>query len=98
MRGYDGTYRMQMEAGLYWNSGSKTPDSKAVPEVSAENSIIVPFYLNNGQLMFQPSNTPNGNDEYSYISAKYEVPLLFYNHCDYVYSKRADEEKKIKKV
>ena len=98
MRGYDGTYRAQMEAGLYWNSGSQTPDSIAVPEVSAENSILVPFYLDNGQLMFQPSNTPNGNGAYSYISAKYEVPLLFYNHCDYVYREQESEEEKIKKV
>lgn len=98
MRGYDGTYHAQMEAGLYWNSGSQTPDSTAVPEVSAENSILVPFYLDNGQLMFQPSNTPNGNSTYSHISAKYGVPLLFYNHCDYVYREQESEEEKIKKV
>lgn len=97
-RGYDGTYRAQMNAGLYWNSGSQTPDSVAVPEVSAENSILVPFYLNNGQLMMQPCNTPNGNSEFSYITAKYELPLLFYNHCDYVYRDREAEEEKIKKA
>ena len=98
MNGYDGTYRAQMNAGLYWNSGSQTPNSIAVPEVSAENSILVPFYLNNGQLMLQPCNTPNGNSEFSYISARYEVPLLFYNHCDYVYREMENEEKKIKKI
>ncbi len=98
MRGYDGTYSAQMNAGLYWNSGSQTPDSIAVPEVSAENSILVPFYLNNGQLMMQPCNTPNGNSEFSYITAKYELPLLFYNHCDYVYREREAEEEKIKKA
>ncbi len=98
MNGYDGTYRAQMEAGLYWNSGSQTPNSIAVPEVSAENSILIPFYLTNGQLMLQPCNTPNGNSAYSYISAKYETPLLFYNHCDYVYADMAGEEEKIKKA
>lgn len=97
-RGYDGTYRAQMNAGLYWNSGSQTPDSIAVPEVSAENSILVPFYLANGQLMMQPCNTPNGHSEFSYITAKYELPLLFYNHCDYVYRERESEEEKIKKA
>ncbi len=76
MSGYDGTYKSQFDAGLYWNSGSQTPNSIAVPEVSAENSILVPFYLDNGQLMLQPSNTPNGNSEFSAISAKYEVPIL----------------------
>ena len=98
MSGYDGTYKSQFDAGLYWNSGSQTPNSIAVPEVSAENSILVPFYLDNGQLMLQPSNTPNGNSEFSAISAKYEVPILFYNHCDYVYREQDSEEEKIKKV
>ena len=97
-RGYDGTYQKQFEAGLLWNSGSKTPDSEAVPEVSAENSILVPFYLDNGMLMLEPCNTPNGNSAYTYVSAKYELPLLFYNHCDYVYRERDEEEKKIKKA
>ena len=59
---------------------------------------FVPFYLDNGQLMLQPSNTPNGNSEFSAISAKYEVPILFYNHCDYVYREQDSEEEKIKKV
>lgn len=96
--GYDGTYRSQFESGLYWNSGSQTPDSIAVPEVSAENSILVPFYLDNGQLMLQPCNVPNGNALFADISAKYGVPLLFYNHCDYVYREQAGEEEKIKKA
>jgi hypothetical protein len=98
MTGYDGTYRAQMDAGLYWNSGSQTPNSTAVPEVSSENSILVPFYLNNGQLMLQPCNTPNGYDEYSDITANYELPLLFYNHCDYVYREQENEDKKIKEA
>jgi hypothetical protein len=97
-QGYDGTYRAQMEAGLYWNSGSQTPCSDAVPEVSAENSILVPFYLDNGQLMFQPCNVPNGKNEYAQITAKYGLPLLFYNHCDYVYREQEAEEEKIKAV
>ncbi len=97
-QGYDGTYRAQVEAGLYWNSGSQTPDSEAVPEVSAENSVLVPFYLDNGQLMFQPCNVPNGNTEYAEISAKYELPLLFYNHCDYVYREQEAENEKIQMV
>lgn len=98
MQGYDGTYAKQFEAGLLWNSGSQTPDSAAIPEVSAENTILIPFWLDNGLLMLEPCNTPNGNSFYSSLSAKYEVPLLFYNHCDYVYRERESEEEKIKKV
>lgn len=75
MSGYDGTYKSQFDADLLEQRFADL-NSIAVPEVSAENSIFVPFYLDNGQLMLQPSNTPNGNSEFSAISAKYEVPIL----------------------
>ena len=97
-QGYDGTYRHQYESGLLWNSGSQTPCSSAVPQISAENSLIIPFELSNGMLMLQPSNTPYGPELFSKTSAKYEVPLLFYNHCDYIYSDEENQEEQIKKV
>ena len=96
--GYDGTYKKQFEAGLLWNSGSKTPNSEAMPEASAENSILAPFYLDNGMLMLQPCTIPNGPQEYTRVSAKYELPLLFYNHCDYIYRDPDDEDNKIRLV
>lgn len=96
--GYDGTYRHQYESGLLWNSGSQTPKSSAVPQISAENSLIIPFELSSGMLMLQPSNTPYGPKLFSDTSAKYEIPLLFYNHCDYIYSDADNQEKQIKKV
>lgn len=97
-QGYDGTYRSQYASGLLWNSGSQTPSSGAVPQISAENSISVPFYLFGKMLMLQPSNTPYGEDRYSDITTKYELPLLFYNHCDYIYEKYDDQENQVKKV
>lgn len=98
---YDGTYRAQYESGLLWNSGSQTPSSGAVPQVSAENSITIPFYLfggTNDMLMLQPSNIPSGNPEYADIGAKYDVPMLFYNHCDHIFRDISEQEEQIKTV
>lgn len=96
--GYDGTYRNQYSSGLLWNSGSQTPKSSAVPQISAENSLIVPFELSSGTLMLQPSNTPYGPQLFSDISVNHEIPLLFYNHCDYIYENEENQEEQIKKV
>lgn len=102
MSGYNGTYLNELSSGLYWNSGSQTPNSIAVPQVSAENSINIPFYLissvKNGLLMLQPSNLPLGNSQYSALSAKYEIPLLLYSHCEYIYDNIAEQEEQVKKV
>lgn len=102
MSGYNGTYLNELNAGLYWNSGSQTPNSLAVPQVSAENSINIPFYLissvKDGLLMLQPSNIPYGNSYYAELSAKYEVPVLLYDHCDYIYNDASEQEAQIKKV
>lgn len=102
MSGYNGTYLNELNAGLYWNSGSQTPNSLAIPQVSAENSINIPFYLissvKDGLLMLQPSNIPYGNSCYASLSAKYEVPVLLYDHCDYIYNDKDEQEEQIKKV
>ncbi|MCC8169422.1 MAG: VCBS repeat-containing protein, partial [Oscillospiraceae bacterium] len=102
MSGYNGPYLNELNSGLYWNSGSQTPNSIAVPQSSAENSINIPFYLissvKDGMLMLQPSNIPYGNSAYSYLSAKYEVPILLYDHCDYIYDDESEQEEQIKKV
>jgi hypothetical protein len=102
MSGYNGTYLNELNSGLYWNSGSQTPNSLAVPQVSAENSINIPFYLissvKNGLLMLQPSNIPYGNSAYAYLSAKYEVPVLLYDHCDHIYSDQSEQEEQLQKV
>lgn len=90
MRGYDGTYRQQKNAGLLWNSASKTPDSYANPLGSAENAIAIPFYLDNGLMMLEPSAVPYGKSYYAEISARYGAPLIFYNNI-------ADEQEDILK-
>ena len=83
---YDGTFAAQSKAGLLWNSGSTLPESKVVPQNCAENAIPMPMYLDDLDfIVFETSNTPHGNGAHSFTSVKYKMPLLFYNHCDYMY-------------
>lgn len=98
MSGYDGTYRAQTEAGLLWNDGSKTPNSDISPERSAENTLVVPFYLDNGMLMLWPSNLPVGIPEFAQMSVAYEMPLMIYEHCDYIYREYNQAEEKVRNV
>lgn len=83
---YDGTFAAQSGSGLLWNSGSTLPESAAVPQDCAENAIPMPMYMSAEDfVVLQPCNTPHGDGTHSYITVKYEMPLLFYNHCDYMY-------------
>lgn len=66
--------------------------------IGAEYSILIPFYQNDNLLVMQPSNTPNGNGAYTYVSAKYASPLLFANNCDKIYRDYAAEEEKVRKA
>lgn len=83
---YDGTFASQSRMGLLWNSGSTLPESSFVPQDCAENAIPMPMYLPETDfLVLETCNTPHGNGTHTYTSVKYEMPLLFYNHCDYMY-------------
>lgn len=96
---YDGTFAEQSGSGLLWNSGSTLPESDAVPQSCAENAIPMPMYLvNSDYLILEPCNTPHGDGTHSYKSVKYEMPLLFYNHCDYMYEDKNGQKKIADKV
>lgn len=96
---YDGTFNAQSEAGLLWNSGSTLPESKFVPQDCAENAIPMPMYLSNSDfLVMETCNTPHGDGVHSYTSVKYKMPLLFYNHCDYMYDDVKGQKKLSDKV
>ncbi len=96
---YDGTFVAQSQSGLLWNSGSTLPESSVVPQDCAENAIPMPMYLPETDfLVFETSNTPHGDGAHSYTSVKYEMPLLFYNHCDYMYAQENSQKELSRKV
>lgn len=96
---YDGTFKAQSDSGLLWNSGSTLPESSAVPQDCGENAIPMPMYLpKTDYLILEPCNTPHGDGTHTYTSVKYEMPLLFYNHCDYMYDDKNGQKKLSDKV
>ena len=89
----DATFAAQRESGLLWNSGFTPPNSGQVPQMSAENALPMPIYdSENDFLLMQVCNTPHGNGAYSFLTVKYGMPLLFYNHCDYIYNDEQERE------
>lgn len=83
---YNGTFVSQWSEGVLWNSGSTLPEAEWVPQNSAENAIPMPMYLEGYDfIVFETCNTPHGDGAHSFTGIKYEMPLLFYNHCDYMY-------------
>ncbi|MBQ3124298.1 MAG: hypothetical protein IJC09_02595 [Clostridia bacterium] len=96
---YDGTFNSQSRMGLLWNSGSTLPESSFYPQDCAENAIPMPMYLSETDfLVLETCNTPHGNGAHTYASVKYEMPLLFYNHCDYMYEDTKSQKKLSDKV
>ncbi|MGN0163238.1 MAG: FG-GAP repeat domain-containing protein [Candidatus Ornithomonoglobus sp.] len=96
---YNGSFAAQAEAGLLWNSGATMPESDAIPQSSAEDAIPMPMYMTGYDfLLLETSNTPHGEGAYSYTSVKYDMPMLFYNHCDYIYEASEEQVAAVKKV
>ena len=59
----------------------------------------MPMYLSGMDfLLMQVSNTPHGDGRYSYQSVKYNMPMLFYNHCDYIYEDENEQTEAVDKV
>lgn len=75
--------------GLYWNTGFSSPNSDIVPETARENVIAYPFYLENDEeksMIIQNSSVLGYNTQgLEDVSAKYDVPLTIYYHCDFIY-------------
>lgn len=76
-------------AGLLWQSGFKAPGSNATPQVSPENVLSLPFFLiaeGEETLLIQNNSTLLYNDKSKTdISARYDMPMCMYYHCDFVY-------------
>jgi hypothetical protein len=83
------TLSLEYAAGLLWNSGSRSAGSKSVPESGAENVLSFPYYLvqdgENTLLCFNTGTLLHNFDGWETISARYDMPLSMYFHCDLIY-------------
>lgn len=76
------------EAGLKWMSCLRATNSKATPDASAEFSLVSPFFLDFENKDFMVTNASVLTyrfDDFAYMSAKYDLPISEYYHCDFVY-------------
>lgn len=93
------TFLAQYGSGMLWNSGAEAPHSAATPQVSAENVLSLPFFLEDGgqptMLMLNASTLFYKGEEWNAIAARYGVPTLLYYHCDWVYKDDAEARRAV---
>ncbi len=80
------------DAGLKWISGFRPANTTATPDSAAEFSLVSPFFTDFDKKDFMVGNAGVLDfkyDEFSYMSAKYDLPVSQFYHCDFVY---ADEK------
>lgn len=80
------------EAGLLWDSGyTPANNSSPYPQASAQNVLSLPFYLTVGgqrTIMLQNCSTLLYTEAmFPDLSAKYDVPMYVYYHCDFTHVK-----------
>lgn len=83
------TYLAQYNSGMLWNSGAELPNSAATPQVSAENVLALPFFLEDRReptmLMLNASTLFYEGEDWQAIAARYGNPMFLYYHCDWIY-------------
>ena len=96
------TFLSIFKAGLLWDSGYMPPNSAAIPQVSAENVIALPFFLTiDGEktiLLQNNSTLLYAKDQWTDVSAKYNMPMLLYYHCDFAYESTSKQLSQIRKA
>ena len=84
--------------GMYWNSGFSPANSDIIPQIAKENVIAYPFFLedkgNKTMLIHNNSVLGYNSEGLEDISAKYDVPVSVYYHCDLIYK----DEKQAKDI
>jgi len=82
------TLILAKDAGLKWISCFRAVSSNATPDASAEFSLISPFFTDFEKKDFMVTNASvlgYTYDSFAYMSAKYDLPISEYYHCDFVY-------------
>lgn len=96
------TFLNAYKNGIYWNVGFSPSNSEIVPQVAKENVISYPFFLEDAgkkTMLIQNSSVLGYNDEgLEDISAKYDVPMSIYYHCDFIYKDDKEARTMIEKV
>lgn len=95
-----GTFESVSEAGFLWDSGYQSPKSETAPQVSAENVLGIPTFAddNNSLMVLNTGTLLYLDDKISSLTAKYNLPMSIYYHCDFAYKDKTGAENDIKHV
>lgn len=98
----DQTVQSARKAGFLWLSGGQPSRSNAVPQASAESVLACPFFTDfkNREMMVTNCSVLAYDvyDRYSDMSAKYDLPVSEYFHCDMVYRDDTESRRMIDRV
>lgn len=91
------------KAGILWESGyTPSGSTKFAPQYSAENTMMLPFYLMDGDertLLIQNCSVLLYCDEtWTDLSAKYGIPILAFFHCDDIYKTEEKRNNSVKAI
>ena len=97
------TFLSLWKAGFLWNTGYAAPgDLDPYPQASARNVISLPFFLTqDGDWTILLQNCCTllyGYDEWPDISARYDMPMCVYYHCDFTAQDDTEARESIEKV
>ena len=84
------SFLSQWRNNILWNSGFISANAASIyPHQNAQNVVSLPFFLeNNGEqtILIQNNSTVlYSGEEFTYISARYAMPVCLYYHCDFAY-------------
>ena len=86
------SFRSLWEAGVLFNTGyGVSGDANPVPQYSARNVISLPYYLTEDEsgertiLMQNCSTVCYEGEAWSDISARWDMPVAVYYHCDFTH-------------
>ena len=91
------------DAGILFNTGFAAPnDPNPYPQTSARNVISLPFYLTvDGErtiLLQNCSTLPYSDSAWTDISARWDMPVAVYYHCDFTVGNEDNTRADIEKV
>ena len=98
------SFMSHCENGILFNTGFAAPnDPNPYPQTAARNVISLPFYLTDGNgertiLLQNCSTLPYSSTDWTDISARWDMPVAVYYHCDFTVGQEEDTRTAIENV
>ena len=90
------------DSGFLWNIGFQAAYSGAIPQASAESVFSCPFFMDYKDRKMMITNASvlgyEPFDRLAWVSAKYDLPIAEYYHCDFTYEDEAPGRQMIQVV